>query len=241
MKNKKHLLILLVITIGLFSINSLNAQETNSQFNLGSDIVSRYIWRGMGGGTTPNVQPSIEYSFKNWTIGAWGSTDILGTAKELDFYTSFSIKGVSIALTDYYWNMDKRYFNYKNNETGHNYEFALSYENEKFPLKISANTMFYGEDKKMLYDFNESDLSKNNFSTYFDLTYTFDFKNNSLELFVGATPFTGMYGNDFAFVYTGLTASKEIEITNKFSLPIFATISTNPQTEDFFVIFGISL
>ncbi len=243
MKQKKLYLIITIIVTGLFFANSLNAQETevNSPLYVGADIVNRYIWRGMGGGTTPNVQPTVEYYISNWTVGTWGSTDIFGNAKELDIYTSFSLKGVSLTFTDYFWSMDKRYFNYSNEKTGHNLEFALSYENEKYPFSISVNTMFYGEDKKVFYDFNETDLNKNNFSTYFEATYTFEIKQNLLEFFAGATPYTGMYGNDFAVVYTGFTATKEIAITEKFSLPIFTTISVNPQTEDFFVIFGISL
>jgi hypothetical protein len=55
----------------------IHAQENgNSNFSIGADAVSRYIWRGLNlGGATPHIQPFMEYSFgeTGLAIGAWGS------------------------------------------------------------------------------------------------------------------------------------------------------------------------
>ena len=245
MKNLKLFITFAIIAVSVVFTNNLKAQDTEeektSPFSVNGDIVSRYIWRGAVASPTLNFQPAASFTLKNFTIGSWGSADILGQAKEIDFYLSYSIMGFSLTFSDYCWNVDKRYFNYDSENTGHVEEIGLSYENEIFPLKIYAGTMVYGEDKKSLYDPLETDLKKQNFSTYFELSYTFNIKQNTLMPFIGATLFTGMYGNDFAVVYTGFTASRDIKITEKFSLPIFTTFAANPQTEDFFVIFGISL
>ena len=184
---------------------------------------------------------SINYSKSNFEIGFWGSGDNLNYIRELDIYVSYSVKGFSLTLTDYYWNMEKGYFNYKNNTTAHVFELGLSYENENFPLQIYAGTMLYGNDRKIAYNIDETDAAKNNYSTYFELSYTFNFSQHALKIFAGATPFTGFYGTDFSVVFVGLTGSKEIEITEKFSLPVFATFAINPQTEEYFVVLGLSL
>ena len=231
--------------LGVIQIPVLNAQDVdvdnNSSFSVSADFVSRYIWRGMVSSPTPNIQSEIYYTYKNFSIGAWGSADVLGTAKEIDIIMSYSVKGFSITVSDLYWNTDKRYFNFGNQTTGHYLEVGLNYQNEKFPLNIYAGTMVYGEDKKMLYDVLETDMKKQNYSTYYELSYPFSIKQSELNVFVGGTPFTGIYGKDFAVVYAGMTATKDIEITDKFSLSIFATFAANPQTEDFFTIFGISI
>ena len=66
----------------------------------------------------------------------------------------------------------------------------------------------------------------------------------AVDVFAGASPGgTNMfYGNDkFSFVNVGITASKEIKITDDFSLPIFASYIVSPNQDKAFFLFGISL
>ena len=237
-KSKLFLIITTIVTIVFFT-NELKAQETEEQagkLSFGADIVSNYIWRGIDGPTL-SFQPAVNYEINNFSIGAWASSDILLFTKEIDFSMSYSLSGFTVTLSDYFFAMNKKYFNFSDS-TGHDIEIGLTYENENFPLRIYAGTMIWGDDKKIMYDIDETDIKKSNYSTYFELSYTF---KNSLNIFAGATPFTGMYGKDFAVVYTGFTVSKEIKVTDNFSLPIFGTFSVNPQNENYFVIFGINL
>lgn len=219
--------------------------EETSLFTISADMVSTYIWRGATVSSTPNIQPLIAVGGGNFSFGIWGSTDLaynsLGAYKELDFFIGYSAGGFSANLYDYYWNPTTKYFNYDNETTGHIFELELSYENEKVPFKISAATMLYGDDKKWYYDAEETDMKKNNYSTYFELGYTFTSGKNTLYTFLGLTPFTGMYGVDFNGVNLGFTANREIQINEKFSLPIFITAAANPQTENIFLVFGFTL
>ena len=49
------------------------------------------------------------------------------------------------------------------------------------------------------------------------------------------------YATDgFAVTSLSLTASKEIAITDKFSLPVFGQVTFNPAKEDVFLVFGFS-
>jgi hypothetical protein len=74
-------------------------------------------------------------------------------------------------------------------------------------------------------------------STYLELGYSFSI----LEIFLGAG--NGFYTTDgkFNIINLGISVSKDIKITEKFSLPISASFITNPQAEKVHFVFGISL
>ncbi len=73
------------------------------------------------------------------------------------------------------------------------------------------------------------------------IAYNFSFGKNEGSAFIGATPSEGMYSDDFNVVNLGVTVSKELAITDKFSLPINGSFIVNPYTENVFFTFGISL
>jgi hypothetical protein len=71
---------------------------------------------------------------------------------------------------------------------------------------------------------------------YFELGYSFE----AVSLFVGAGDGWHTSDAEFAVCNVGLAYSKEIEISDKFSLPVSGTLILNPDTEQFFVVFGVS-
>ncbi len=215
--------------------------KTPSPISVNVDISNQFVFRGTVITPIPSIQPVLNVGLRGFNFGVWGSTNFLGSYNEIDLYLSYSIKGFSAILTDYYFDLNRRYFNFKSKTTGHALEFGLQYENEKYPFKIYAGTFIYGDDKKYNYDINELDSVKQNYSTYFELGYTFNIKKTSLYTFMGLTPFTGMYGKEFNCIYAGVTGRREIVVTKKFTLPIYTTFAVNPQTEKFFVVVGISL
>jgi len=232
---------ILIIALGLTINAHAQKKENKSSLSLSADIVNAFVWRGATVSLTPNIQPTINYTTGNFEIGFWGSTDLLGNYKEIDIFASYSIKGFSVTLTDYFWNPTKKYFDFENKSTGHLFELGMTYEFEKIPLQIYAATMLYGDDKRLAYHPAETDSVKCNYSTYIELNYTFSIRENDLSVFLAATPTTGLYGNGFSLIYAGFTANRNIKITDDFLLPIFATFAANPQTEVFFVVFGITL
>jgi hypothetical protein len=75
-------------------------------------------------------------------------------------------------------------------------------------------------------------------SLYVELGYSFSI----LDIFVGAG--NGLYltgDNAFGVVNLGISTSKEISITEKFSLPVSASLITNPEAKHIHLVFGISL
>jgi hypothetical protein len=236
----KSLLGVIVATVAV----SASAQESKGgSFSVGADLVSSYVWRGVPQegtkGGSPNIQPTVAYTNGAFSIGAWGSYAFSGGVKEVDLYTTLSLPSAfSITVTDYnYYNGNDgspRYFNYKNSQTGHIFEGTVAYGGTKaFPLSIAWNTMVYGADKNSKGD--------NAFSTYVELGYPI---SSNVKAFVGASLFDSpyTYGNSgFSVINLGLKVSKEIKITDSFSLPVYGVIGANPQSEKAYFVLGVTL
>jgi len=155
MKNRYALLVTTFGVITLFIIPFVaKSQEvgSTSSFKVTTDLESSYIWRGSlaTSSPTPNFQPTLAFTKGNFEIGVWGSTDFVGSYKEVDPYVSFTAGSIKFAFTDYNWNFDKaNYFNYINSETGHRFEGTIGYIGPAtMPISVTWNTMFYGLDKK---------------------------------------------------------------------------------------------
>jgi uncharacterized protein (TIGR02001 family) len=226
---KKTLLILITI----FSISTINAQEeavkeSKVDFDLGVDIASRYIWRGLQLSDGVAIQPFIEMSVGNFTLGTWGSYQPgdTGYAQELDFYASYAIKSFTIGFTDYAFPQDNfagQYFN----ASGHVGEVSLSFDGpEKFPLSVALYMNVYNDDDN---------------SFYSQIEYPFSVKKVDLSLFVGAG--TGFYTMDTNYMINnfGIKASKDIQVTESFSFGLSASAIFNPDNEDAYLVAIISL
>lgn len=216
----------------------VSAQESKGSFSVGADIVSSYVWRGVPQDVTypkgtPNIQPFVSYTIGGFTIGAWGSGSITGTVKEFDLYATYAFSSLlSLTLTDYNWNFSQSYFKYGDG-TDHVFEGTISYAGiESFPLSATLNTMFYGADKL-------SD-AKQAYSTYLELAYPL---SSAAKVFAGASLGESLnYGTDgFGITNVGIKVSKSIEITDKFSLPVYGIAGFNPSSENAFLVAGITL
>jgi len=250
---RKKSLITALLPVLLSFAGIIQAQEqTGIKPELGCDIVTSYIWRGSAvyaalgdqNVLAPSLQPAFSLNFKGLELGTWGSIDYTGTYKELDLYLSYSLKGFTVMMTDYYWAGDwivDNYFEYQSDSTSHYIEASLGYKGEKIPFSILVATMLYGADRQF------EDSVKNNYSTYIELGYGFKISDYSLDLFLGMTPFDGLYGDSygghdgFAVVNAGLSGSKAIKITENFSLPVKASVIANPQARKLFLTFTLSL
>jgi len=246
----------------------LNFAQGNSALNISGDVFSRYVWRGTAFSRAPSIQPGIEYTLGNLSIGAWGAYSFQGSdGAEADIYLSYSLldEKISLTLTDYYFpdeeNPLNNYFEYNEDKTSHILEASVSWNGtEKLPLSLLFAANFYGADAKKINNdpdsqsFNEAD--GNQYSMYVELAYSFILKDNTdLQLFAGFTPNDpadadpesgyigeiGFYGDKAGFVNLGLTASKDLKISDSFSLPISSSLIVNPMSENVFLIIGLSL
>jgi uncharacterized protein (TIGR02001 family) len=251
---KKYLVCSVTVVIFLMiGIQFACAQEepVKAKLDLSSDFMSRYIWRGLNlGGSSPSIQPTLEFSYGNFAIGAWGAYSISHaiTRQEMDLYASYTIADLfNIGITDYYLPFEdtnvNEYFNYGKDETGHVLELSAKFlGTEAIPLSLMVATNVYGADARKA----NGDLQ---LSTYVELNYNFQVKETDCTLFLGFTPTKPDTDNGEGWYYSdkpgiinlGISGSKEIPITDKFSLPVNASLITNPQAGNIFLVFGFSL
>jgi hypothetical protein len=258
------------ITITGFSQNedehaTEEASSTSPQISLGADFVSRYIWRGKDYGNSPAIQPNVAFSVAGLKIGTWGcyglneyktkindSTIVdMGHYAETDFFVSYTYNWFTLGITDYFFpnpqnpNYGNKYFNYNNKTTGHSLEVSLSFNGtDKIPLQVFAGTFIYGADKGKDSTGVYGTGDKNNFSTYLEASYLFTIKKIGVDLkpFIGGIPMgSAFYGEKAGIVNLGFTATKPIRITKGFTLPVYASVITNPQAQSIFFVFGLTL
>lgn len=229
-----------IILFLLFGFSAHAQDTTNIKFSLNADFASRYIWRGFDFGNAPSVQPTLEASYKNFAIGAWGSQSISSNTGglEADLYTTYSFNfGLSIGVSDYYFPEEKlrimkdlpdtasflilpeRNGNYFDFENAHFLEANINYEIKNFSL--SANYMFH----------NAAD------DIYAEIGY--NYKN--LTVFIGGGNESYTNNGKFNICNTGFTITKEIKLSDKFDLPVFGSFILNPDSEQVHMLFGISL
>jgi hypothetical protein len=215
----------------LFAV-SLSAQTSVTG---GADFVSRYVWRGLDYGNSFSIQPSLVLSSGDFEAGLWGSYPFTASgygAEEIDLYLSYSLGDFSVLVTDYYFpTAGGKYGNYSDDSTGaHTIEVGLSYGgSESFPISLSGYMNVYNDE---------------DYTVYFEVGYSTEVEDVALDFFVGGTPGGdgGYYTTTkFNLINIGITASKDIKITDDFSLPIYSSYILNPYIEVGYIVFGTSL
>ena len=143
---------------------------------------------------------------------------------------------MSVGVTDYWFNAGPepygRYFKYAKETTNHVFEAFAGYDLGL--ASISWYTNFAGNDFK-------ADGSSA-FSSYCELAAPFSLGGVEWTAALGFVPFESpFYGTEgFAVTNISLAASKELEITESFSLPISAGLTVNPCSEMSYLTVGIS-
>ncbi len=227
----KKVIITLAFLVATISISAQEKKESKFSVDAGADLVSSYVWRGMYQ-TGVSVQPSLNLSVYGITLGAWGSNDFSTLAKEVDFYVSYEIGGFSATITDYWWMGEGESF-FKKRE-GHLFEVGLSYTfSEKFPLSLGVNKMFAGE-------IDKDEDGKQMYSTYISASYPFRVKEVECEVGIGISPAKGLYSDKFDLATISAKASKKIEVTDKFALPVFVELLLAPAQDNAYLVFGLT-
>ena len=214
------------------------AQE-KIETNVGADIVSQYVWRGQDLGSTA-VQPTLGISYKGLSLNAWGSFALTDPAdtKEFDLTLGYTIGGLNIGVTDYWFSTgldpQHRYFRYDAHGTNHIFEANVGYDFG--PLSLQWYSNFAGND-------GTNKDGKRAYSSYFEVVVPL--KLNAIEwtATAGAVPFaTTAYGTSgFAVTNLALKATKDIRVTDSFTLPVFAQVAANPCSQHAYLVLGLTL
>lgn len=214
MTTNVKIFLLLIVTFFL-TLPDLKAQEVST----GVDFYSTYVFRGVAF-SGPSIQPNVEFSSDGFAIGAWGSQGYDGF-QEMDLYAGYEFDfGLSLGITDYYYPGSP----YLDGES-HAFELnaGLSVDAFSFAGNIVLNEAASAGTAG-------SDL-------YFEAGVAL---SENADLFVGAGDGWHSTDGEFALVNVGLGTSKEIVITDTFSIPLSGAVIFNPDSEQFYILAGIS-
>lgn len=222
--------------------NGFGAKLSESNFHLGVDFQTKYIWRGMEMITqdaTPVVFPTISYSNKGFYAYVMGGYSLNGNYSEVDCGVSYTYKWLTVGINDYYYPTttvpQDNYFNFKANETGHWLEAAITIAPEKIPVYLTVSNFFAGADKNL-----DGDQA---FSTYAELGGHYDFLNDhQIALAVGMafnkSCYNG-YAHDAGICNVELKYTYNL-VLKDFVLPLSVSYIVNPVFEKAHVNFKAS-
>ena len=224
--------------MGLAACVATLAQE-KVETTICGDVVSSYIWRGQDLGNV-SLQPTLGVGYKGLSLTAWGSVGLTDAAdtKEFDLTLGYSAGGFNIGVTDYWFNAgldpEDRYFMYDAHGTNHVFEATVGYDFGFASLQWYTN--FAGNDGVN----KDGDRA---YSSYVEANIPFQFASVDWTATAGAVPFaTDFYGTTgFAVTNLALKASKDIKITDSFSLPVFGQVVANPCAQKAYLVLGFTL
>ncbi len=208
------------LTIGLFCLIQLNQKAFANGWTTNLDIYSSYVFRGTKFGSGPAFQPSIEFNTGMFSIGAWGSYNAsTDEAAEADLYTAFDIPvsdaiGITMTLTDYYF-------------PGTSWLEKESHYIEPMATINIGSLSFTGA-----YMMNSGEG---------DIYIEAGFSSNNIDVLVGAGDGAYTIDNKFNVCNISIGTSKEISLSDTWSLPVSGAVILNPSSEQLHIAVGISL
>jgi len=225
--------------MGLVLSSTAIAQDKGIEATIQADFVSQYIWRGLDAGSVA-VQPTLGIDYKGLSLSAWGSYGLTNPddTKEFDLTLAYMTGGFNIGITDYWFSVggdpDGRYFKYDAHGTNHVFEANIGYDFG--PLSLQWFTNFAGND-------GVNKDGKRAYSSYVEANVPFRLAACDWTATAGAVPYaTSSYGTSgFAVTNLALKATKDIKVTDSFSIPVFAQVVGNPCSQKAYFIFGFTL
>ena len=229
---------IVLLAMGLvMSMTTLAQDEVET--TVAADVVSSYIWRGLDCGNVA-VQPTLGIGYKGLSLSAWGSYGLTDPddVKEFDLTLAYTTGGFNIGITDYWFSVgldpDARYFKYDAHGTNHVFEANIGYDFG--PLSLQWFTNFAGND-------GTNKDGKRAYSSYMEVVVPFKLATVDWTATAGAVPWaTTSYGTTgFAVTNLALKATKDIKVTDTFSIPVFGQVVGNPCSQKAYLVFGFTL
>ena len=228
---------IVLFAMGLVMSTTAFAQD-EIETTISGDIVSSYIWRGQDLGNV-SLQPTLGVGYKGLSLTAWGNVGLTNSedTKELDLTLAYTVGGFNVGITDY-WTNDggdpaARYFKYNAHGTNHVFEANVGYDFGFASLQWFTN--FAGNDYK--------EDGKRAYSSYMEVVVPFKFSAIEWTATAGAVPSaSALYGTSgFAVTNLALKATKDIKVSDTFSIPVFAQVAANPCSQKAYLVLGFTL
>lgn len=209
-----------------------------------TDLVSRYVWRGLAFSDSPCLQPSLDFDWRGFTFGVWGSFsfspaagDTTGsTYSELDLSLSRSIETLAGELTGavstyYFPSEGASYFHWDNRDGAHVIEATLSLElPEPMPIQLLVARNIHNDPDR---------------STFFGASAPLLRGPTALSLSLGAAPGrSAWYGVDSymaQMVEVGLHASRTLTLGRGVAPSLGVSYIVNPRLERPYLVASLGL
>ena len=217
---KNNFLSFLTLAFAALFFTTFGTQKVEAQ-DFGADVASSYVWRGTQFGNGPHVQPWLSLGYGNLELGAWGSVPLTAgdTGAELDLYVSYDLGPLALTVTNY-----------------------------TFPIAGGAYL-----DGEGLFEGDYLEVSGSGSVGPIDLTVGYFTELEALYIEAGfsigvvdvAIGYAGEDDSNWYVSEAGLCnisvgGSKEVKITDDYSLPLFGSLVYNPEAESAFLVFGMS-
>ena len=221
---KKLFTSFLTLAFAALFFTTFGTQKVEAQ-DFGADIASSYVWRGTQFGNGPHVQPWMSLGYGNLELGAWGSVPLTAGdgGTELDLYVSYDLGPLALTVTNY-----------------------------TFPNTSPASGGAY-VDGEGLFEGDYLEVSGSGSVGPIDLTVGYFTELEALYIEAGfsvgvvdvAIGYAGEDDSNWYVSEAGLCnisvgGSKEVKITDDYSLPLFGSLVYNPDAESAFLVFGMS-
>ena len=229
----------IILALGATLMSVIAPAQDKVEATVSADIVSQYIWRGLEQ-TSAAIQPTLGIGYKGFSLTAWGSCGIVdpNETKEFDLTLGYKIGGFNIGVTDYWLSNGQdpqsRYFIYYAHSTNHVFEANVGYDFKLLSLQWYTN--FTGND-------GVTKSGKRAYSSYFEINVPFKLATLDWTATLGAVPYATSFYDTTGFAVTNVAvrATKDIKITDTFSIPIFGQIIASPRQQTAFFVFGFTL
>lgn len=201
-----------LVLASVLAAAALEAQTASVE----ADVVSRHVWRGTDYGESMALQPSVSFEAWGLEIGAWGSYAVASgsDANEIEVWLRYSYRSVTAGVTDYYFPapgavglLDRK---------AHTPEAFVSLTGpETFPFVLFGGVLI--DEYTPVY----AEVS----------VPVADLRDVQVTAHAGAVSGeSGFYGTDgLALVNVGVTATKSVDLTDSFKLPVSVACIVNPD------------
>jgi hypothetical protein len=204
--------------------DAVTSDSTDFSVDIDLGVSSRNIWRGLDYGSSPSIWGNMYGSFKNFSVGAMGTTTLNGSKAQygtwLELYASYEFKNLTLVIDDYFFfnaaDSANNYFDYRQENTQHLVEARLEYENDF--LKAMLGYVVYS---------NAADNTK---GAYFEATYKASEKLSFTVGYLTASQWLSFYDRG-GITTLGINGHRKLNVLKQ-KLPLITSLIFNPNYEN---------
>ncbi|MCC5925998.1 MAG: hypothetical protein JJU41_05505 [Bacteroidetes bacterium] len=222
----------------MLAIPAQTASAQEVSVDAGMTLTSRFIYRGIELGNSPNVQAMIgvntgAFSFYGWGSHSLGQDD--GAYKEVKFWANYTLDLGDFTLTpqiENHFDAFSDLFDLDENTSTHVFQASARLAGKG----DAAPDLFIG------YAFGPPV----EVTVYVEAGYSFTSGDYGLRAFLSSQYSDGPgfvdlgYNDKFVVNQIGVSASRTLRITDSFSVPLGISLVVNPRTERIFTAASIS-